>query len=95
MEDKRNHFCLRGQEPIASDSGTPVTHGYWSSNPLPAEINAAGYEPAVAIIATEMAPQDQSWDQLCKQENIILVWPQVAKEKFIEAVETMGIGKNL
>jgi len=58
------------------------------------KLRAAGYEPIVGVVATEMPPQDPLWNQLFEQEKIVLVWPQVAKEKFIEAVERMGIGKN-
>lgn len=57
------------------------------------KLNAAAFEPVMAVIATEMAPQDQSWNQLCEHENIVLVWPQVAKDKIIEAAETMEIDK--
>jgi hypothetical protein len=58
------------------------------------KLNAAGYEPVMPVIAIEIPPQDQSWDRLCENENIALVWPQIPKEKFIKVMETLGIDKN-
>jgi hypothetical protein len=51
------------------------------------KLNAGGYEPVRALIATEIAPQDQSWNELCEKENIILIWPENAKEKLKAAME--------
>ncbi len=48
-------------------------------------LNAAGHEPARAVIATEQAPVDKSWGALCTDENILLVWPENAKDRLMEA----------
>jgi hypothetical protein len=51
------------------------------------KLNAAGHEPVYAVIAAEREPTDQSWDELCEQENIILVWPGDAERRLQASVE--------
>jgi hypothetical protein len=51
------------------------------------KLNAAAYEPVRALIATEIAPHDQSWNELCEKENIILIWPEIAETKLKVAME--------
>lgn len=53
------------------------------------KLNAAGHEPVMTVIAAERAPEDQSWEELCVQENIVLVWPEVAEDRLREAVKTI------
>ncbi len=52
------------------------------------KLTAAGYEPVTAVIAAERIPEDASWEDLCAQENIILVWPEAAEDRIRAAVET-------
>jgi len=44
------------------------------------KLAAAGHEPVAAVIGLERAPDDQSWHELCKQEGIVIVWPENAEE---------------
>ena len=45
------------------------------------KLTAAGHEPVIAVIATEVQPEDKTWDELCSNENILLVWPDVAEQR--------------
>lgn len=51
------------------------------------KLNAAGHEPVHAVIAAEREPTDQSWDELCEQENITLVWPENAERRLQASAE--------
>jgi hypothetical protein len=51
------------------------------------KLAALGHEPVAAVIATELPPEDQTWNELCLQENIMLVWPEVAEERFRTSME--------
>jgi hypothetical protein len=42
------------------------------------KLAACGYEPIFAAIAIEQCPSDSSWEELCMDEGIILLWPDVA-----------------
>lgn len=53
------------------------------------KLNAAGHEPVHAVIAAEREPTDQSWDELCEQENIVLVWPVNAKSKLFDSYKAL------
>jgi hypothetical protein len=53
------------------------------------KLTAAGHEPTTAVIATETTPIDVSWDQLCRHEGILLIWPEVAKTRIESAVATL------
>jgi hypothetical protein len=53
------------------------------------KLAAAGHEPMTAVIATETTPIDVSWDQLCRHEGILLIWPEVAKTRIESAVVTL------
>jgi hypothetical protein len=42
----------------------------------------------IVSIDTEKEPRDQSWNELCEDEIIVLVWPEIAKKKFCDFVKT-------
>ena len=44
------------------------------------KLTAAGYEPVTAIIATEKQPSDSSWEDLCADEDIVLISPDTAEK---------------
>ncbi len=43
------------------------------------KLAACGYEPTLAVIAVEQSPSDSTWEDLCKDEGIMLLWPDVAE----------------
>jgi len=45
------------------------------------KLSSMGHEPVVAVVATERPPQDSSWNELCDDEGILLIWPEVANER--------------
>jgi hypothetical protein len=45
------------------------------------KLTAAGHEPVTAVIAAERVPEDHSWSDLCKEENIVLIWPEAAEQQ--------------
>lgn len=45
------------------------------------KLSSMGHEPVVAVVAVERPPQDTSWNELCEDEGILLVWPEVAEER--------------
>ena len=45
------------------------------------KLSSMGHEPVVAVVATERPPQDSSWNELCDDEGIVLIWPEVASER--------------
>jgi hypothetical protein len=49
------------------------------------QLTARGHEPCFAVVCTERQPADLSWDELCKDEGIILVWPEVAMARLKDA----------
>lgn len=51
------------------------------------KLAAAGHEPVTAVLATERPPQDPTWGELCAQENIVLIWPEVAAERIRGAAD--------
>jgi hypothetical protein len=57
------------------------------------KLAAAGHEPVTAVIAAEREPEDPSWDELCKQENILLVWPENAERRFNEEMKIIESAK--
>ena len=50
------------------------------------KLGALGYEPVIAVIATEVCPVDKSWDDLCTNENIVLLWPEIAEQRLQSAI---------
>lgn len=55
------------------------------------KLSAMGHEPVMAIIATEKPPEDNSWNELCIDEGILLVWPEVAESRLKNIEETLNI----
>ena len=55
------------------------------------KLSAKGYEPVRAVIAAEHPPSDKSWEELSQSEGILLVWPEVAEERFRAAVGEIAI----
>jgi hypothetical protein len=51
------------------------------------KLNSIGYEPVRAVIAAEREPTDTSWDELFINEDIVFVWPDVAKNRFNKEFE--------
>jgi hypothetical protein len=51
------------------------------------KLNSMGYEPVRAVIAAERKPTDTSWDELFSNEDIVFVWPDVAKKRFSKEFE--------
>jgi hypothetical protein len=49
------------------------------------QLTARGHEPCFAVVCTERQPIDLSWDKLCENEGIILVWPEVALARLKDA----------
>jgi len=45
------------------------------------KLAAAGYEPVRAVVATEREPTDPTWNDLCEDEGILLIWPEVAQKR--------------
>lgn len=45
------------------------------------KLSSMGHEPVVAVLATERQPEDSSWNELCDNEGILLIWPEVADER--------------
>jgi hypothetical protein len=43
------------------------------------KLTACGYEPVAAVIAAEKQPSDTSWEELCLDEDIVLIWPDTAE----------------
>lgn len=43
------------------------------------KLAADGCEPIIAVIAVEQCPSDSSWEELCKNEGIILIWPSIVE----------------
>jgi hypothetical protein len=58
------------------------------------KLAAAGHEPITPVIASEREPEDASWIDLCEQENILLVWPEVAEKKFSEEIKVIESAMN-
>ncbi|THJ24509.1 MAG: hypothetical protein CAF45_004880 [Nitrospira sp. CG24E] len=44
------------------------------------KLTAAGYEPVTAVIGIEKHPSDTSWEELCRDEDIVLIWPDTAEK---------------
>ena len=49
------------------------------------QLTARGHEPCFAVVCTEQQPSDHSWHQLCEDEGIVLVWPEVAMARLKDA----------
>jgi len=49
-----------------------------------------GHEPVVAVVAIERPPQDSSWNELCDDEGILLIWPEVAGERLRNIGQSLG-----
>ena len=49
------------------------------------QFTAKGHEPCFAVICTEKQPSDSSWDQVCEDAGIVLVWPEVAVVRLKDA----------
>ena len=45
------------------------------------KLTSMGHEPVVAVVATERPPEDSSWNELCDNEGILLIWPEIADER--------------
>ena len=45
------------------------------------KLSSMGHEPVVAVVATERPPEDSSWRELCDDEGILLIWPEIAEER--------------
>jgi len=50
------------------------------------KLNAAGYEPVNAVVASEIQPEDKTWEELFATENILLIWPENAEDRLQEAI---------
>jgi len=45
------------------------------------KLTSMGHEPVIAVVAAERPPEDSSWNELCENEGIILIWPEIAYER--------------
>lgn len=54
------------------------------------KLNSLGHEPVMAVIATEIQPIDRTWVDLCTSENILLIWPEIARERLNLIIEESG-----
>jgi len=45
------------------------------------KLTSMGHEPVVAVVATERPPEDSSWNELCEDEGILLIWPEIGSER--------------
>lgn len=45
------------------------------------KLTSMGHEPVMAVVAAEKPPEDNSWNELCDDEGILLIWPEVAEER--------------
>jgi hypothetical protein len=60
------------------------------------KLTACGHEPIVAVVAAERRPSDSSWEDLCENEGILLLWPDVAQTRLNElAAGAKGKGRRL
>jgi len=41
------------------------------------KLASCGHEPIVAVITAERKPSDLSWQELCENEGILLIWPDI------------------
>jgi hypothetical protein len=57
------------------------------------KLAACGHEPIAAVIATERRPSDSSWQDLCENEGILLLWPDVTQTRLKELTDG-GNGKG-
>lgn len=53
------------------------------------KLSSMGHEPVVAVVATERPPEDSSWQELCDDEGILLVWPEVADTRIESALQSL------
>jgi len=53
------------------------------------KLSSMGHEPVVAVVATERPPEDGSWQELCDDEGILLVWPEVADTRIGSALQSL------
>jgi hypothetical protein len=55
------------------------------------KLSSMGHEPVVAVVAAERAPEDSSWNELCDNEGILLIWPEVADERLRNIEQSLNI----
>lgn len=58
------------------------------------KLAARGHEPIAAVIATERQTSDLSWQELCENEGILLLWPDIAQARLNELATNSNGGKD-
>jgi hypothetical protein len=58
------------------------------------KLAACGHEPIATVVATERRPSESSWQDLCENEGILLLWPDVAQTRLKELAVAGGNGKG-
>jgi hypothetical protein len=55
------------------------------------KLSAMGHEPVVSVVAGERPPGDSSWNELCVNEGILLIWPEIAEERLKSIDEALNM----